>query len=333
MSVLFADSNITVPSGTALENAKIVAVNGWNVAEKPLKDFFEKDGKTFIQIFLKTASKPYETIFQKDTPKPIDQIPKIYMTRADNYYALAYAKFLENKNKSKEALLIYETILQGLYDSNLHGSHTLGLIYRIVIERMTVASLEESLHNNVFDDNQKQKLYGFLQDRLLLNTKLFDEALDDDLYYFKKVCERELAIINSSDFIYYDQVQTILGPSDVNRSTLNLMCSDIIEKKQKFNSEFAKLSNSQNILDYEQTHETMLKKTSDQLSELKNYSREENKQLEISQKNFIQLMSDSFYYLTSPKVGRMKLDMLQNIETNKRLLAELQGVRTPNKSE
>ena len=61
-----------------------------------------------------------------------------------------------------------------------------------------------------------------------------------------------------------------------------------------------------------------------QLAEIKNKSPREIKKIRDNPNNYINSISDILYYVCVPKVGRVKLEMLKNIEANKKLLKDLE---------
>lgn len=311
-------------SKATIENAKLVSQEGWKVASKPLEVFIKQEGATFIASFLEVAAQPYEEVFQKNASTSIEKIPKIHLTVTENYFALAYAKYLESQSKTEEALQIYLSILQGLKEANLNGAHLFGVIYRISIERLTTRSLQESLSNTIYTMKQKEKLQDFLKNNLLFKADIFYEALEDNRAYLKKMCQGSL-VDNSAIWIYHKDLDLILDKNDHSQAVYEKICALLDQKQKKFNEDLRYITNQQENDNFQRSISKQKKTFNTWLQNLKSKSPNEIKKLKFDPNIFIDGVSNILYYESiHSRLSTVKLDILQNIEFNQKLLGVLQ---------
>ena len=313
-TLLCAENNNTAPCGETFENAKIVAINGWDSAGDTLKEFILTDGEKFIVAFLKVATKPYEiNSSSQDFP-----IPQLNVTSNDIYYALAYAKYLESQSKVDEALGIYTTTIKGLSDSRSDGIDMIRLIYTIVIEDKVARSLIQSVEKNIYNAKQKKRLYDFLKDKLLLNEKLFRMTMDTERTHQYQSC------INSNivDTKYFDITNT--GDTDNAKLTTHYICNKLDEKNRSFYEKINSLSSK------EESDKLFNTVASDEAEFIKTIPPKLieylNGVLEVPDKPFLltpDTVVDLFFYVGLPRTGQLKLDFLQRIEENRGLLESL----------
>lgn len=312
-------ANMIPYSQVVIGNAELVSKQGWSVSNLELRKSIKNDGKKFINSFLNTAVKPYETIFQKDSLGPIDEVPRIFLTKNDNHYALAYAKYLESQNKIDEAVKIYKTILVGLKKANSNGAHSLGLMYRVVIERLTTESIKEGLDHNIYSQKHKIMLYDILAANLLLDTKLIYQALEDDRYYLKKKCA-SIFFDNNGELLHYKNVNMTINEENLTKEVCQKICIRTDKMREEYNKKLYEITNEKEYKNLKNEIKINQRALDEELAEIENKSPKEIDKLKADPNNFINTISDILYYVSLPHFGILKLDMLQNIESNKRLL-------------
>ena len=310
---LFADGNRTVPSDAAIENARVVALQGWEVAEKPLNDFFKKDGDKYIQAFLKYSKKP----FSKDTP---DAVMTLNLTRDDNFYALAYAKYLENQEMTEEALNIYKSILSGIKQSTPEGVELLSLTYKVTIEELVTKSLTESVKANLYTKKQRRELKTFLANHLLLDPIVFLKALENDRKTIMSILEKGLVADNNATKNFNGLIDhNIPMKNDTKFEELvPKICKEVNKRISKLNQKLYQVAseeeNEQLYKDLKNEEKTLHKELN------REKTPEEIEKLRADQNEFINSISGILFYVSIPKLLISKPLILERIELNKRLL-------------
>ena len=316
---LLADCNIKVPTEVTA-NVKTVAMKGWSTAKEPLKKFFKNDGDRFIKSFLNYSTTPYT----KDDS--FDSITKINLTSTDNYMGLAYAKYLENQEKTKEALNIYKSILSGIKQSDSKDVQMIGLIYAITIEKIVTDSLITSIHQNIYDEEELSELKVFLKNHLLLDVSPFLKAQKSEIKYFQKTCERDLVasydhakcIKESSNGIYDDETINKLGLRS--EKMFQKICDKAVEKRVAFDKKFNKIVTAEEHKKFDTNIAHEEKEFYKWVEELKQKPPKELEKLKEDSNNYINIISSTLFYVSTPNLTQMKLYLLSNIEANNMLL-------------
>jgi hypothetical protein len=296
---LSADT-IKIPQvDTTTENAKEVAKNGWNKAEKPLKIFIIKNGDTYVQQFLNEVKIPFKA------PEIKGQVPKIVLTRDHYFYALSYAKYMEFNNQTDKSLAIYTAIIKGLKQVRNDEYAMIGLIYQIVIEKITMESVLQGFDNNIYSNSQKNKLYTFLEKNLIL-----DENIE---------CKELLLGIDTSKFVIPSI--NLMKSENVNLDVIyTKVCNRVSIKQKKYYKRQSETTSKVEIDNLEKEADEnffLLKKA---LDKLEDKSPDEINELQNDPENFIVAMTNIIYYVSLPKFGKIRLDFLDRIRVNKKFL-------------
>jgi len=326
ISSLYADGNRTIPPEICIDNVMVVAKQGWSNAKEPLRNFFQTDGKEYIESFLKNAEKP---LTKADTA---DGIIKINVTRDEYFYALAYSKFLESQGRTRESLNIYGVILKGLNQLSLNDAQIMGFIYRMVIQEIVVDSLRNSVKHNRYTTEQKEELYELLSKNLLLDSNAWSIVLEADRKSHHGKCAPSLAKDLNTKYIFYPYDKSFLADPDVKRNVAEKICARIHQKQQIQYKKIEQISNEQEMEDFEKTVQEDQKRLLERLNDLKNKSPEEIEKIKSDQDFFIEILSAYFTSTSMRSVIKTKLDWVKEVESNKKFLQSLQETPTPNKS-
>ena len=168
-----------------LDNAAIVAELGWSKANPSLKIFFDEYGIEFINTYTKSSPSACK-MPNLDEMSDSDLNISTYINT--NTYALAYARYLESREESDSALLVYKYILKQSTLCAHEELNMLDLIYLIVVERSAIESLSNALKSDKYNLIQRQAIRSFLERNLLLNTHTFSKALTNERLDFNSYC-------------------------------------------------------------------------------------------------------------------------------------------------
>jgi len=325
ISSLFADWNRTIPPEICIDNVMLVAKQGWNDAKEPLRNFFQTDGKEYIDSFFKSAEKP---LTKADT---VDGIVKINVTRDEYFYALAYSKYLESQGRTRETLNIYSVVLKGLNQLSLNDAQIMGFIYRMVIQEIVVDSLLNSVQHNRYSTEQKEELYELLSKNLLLDGNAWSIALEADRKYHQGKCAPNLAKDLDAKYIFYPYNKSLFADPDVKRNVTERICAMIHQKQQIQYKKIEQISDEQEMEYFEKNVQEDQKILFERLNDLKKKSHEEIEKIKSDQDFFIDILSAYFTSTSMRSVIKTKLDWVKEVESNKKFLQSLQEMPTPNK--
>ncbi len=317
---IYADHNLSMPRGKVLDNAYVVSLNGWDKAIQPLQMLLKKEGKTYIESFLKAAKEPYKPI------KKINDIPQFILSRDDYVYAMAYAKYLESIGENDKSIGIYKISLSGLHHVVPKNEITLiGLIYKTVLERTIIQSIFNSLDLDLYTNRNKQNLKQIIQSNTMLTTDYFYNALENErksiMYTLEDGLMKNLQTPQRIDH-YITDLPNNISLEALRNYQVNLT-KDVL---QRVNNNYIKLhkkaqgvSNKYDVdlinkeverQKIQADKEFEVFKYDTQISQLKN------------RKNQALVIGDYIFYSAVIKFD-FKLDVLENIRLNKELMQRL----------
>ena len=335
IAFVFADCKLTVPIDVDVENVKAVTDEGWALAKPPLKRFFQNDGDKFMRSFLEASEQP----ITPNKEDPIYSIPNLNMTRTDYYFGLAYAKYLESEGKTEEALNIYRSILEGLNSSFLKTPQLISFIFLNVIERLVTNSLQNNVDKNIYNVNQRKQLRTYLRDNLQFDSHSFLKALETDTEIFQEWCENDLVKDRNfpkeflKDFNLTIDNELLARKSKHTRLMFKKICIMRTNKQKNFDLHLNQINSATDYEAFAKDHKQQEEAFYKWLKSTKSMSSKELTILKKNLNNYIYAISNILFYIgVNVKLGELKLELLDNIKANKRLMHSLES-KPPNKLE
>ncbi|UFS63480.1 hypothetical protein LOH54_04950 [Sulfurimonas sp. HSL-3221] len=319
-----------MPTYIEIANIKMVAEQGWLEAKKPLRSFFENDGKRFEKSFFNTVREPY---IQKSQKKDISQLQKAHLTRPDVYYALAYAKYLEHIGKTKTSLVIYKAILTDVKEYATKDLNTLSLITRFVVGNIVRQSLYESLQHNIYSKEEKKDLYSFLKSNLLLDTNDFPPILEAERNVMYGLCKEKVvsnvsigklihAMVPENNATLNKAVNTIsdyLSDKTYSKEDEKNICNKMDKKNRMYYRELNAIATENDAKNFEIKFKHGEEEYIDNIQYV-------NTQKDILTKEhdfLIDLIADTFVYVSFAKWPEIKLDLIDSVSKNKKIIESL----------
>jgi tetratricopeptide (TPR) repeat protein len=160
------------PSGIKMEQLSPIIENGWNDHNKTLNKIIVDNGERKLPEILIKLDKPLSGVTS------VMPVPKFLLTRDDYYFIFSYVKYLEAKGEIDQAIEVYTRALKGL--SNIKNNSVIGYIYHLVMEKITVESINQMIKTKKVSATQSANMKEELQSTLFLdNNVLFDAILGE----------------------------------------------------------------------------------------------------------------------------------------------------------
>lgn len=155
------------PSGIKIKQLSPIIENGWNDHNKTLNKIIVDNGERKLPEILIKLDEPLSGVASAVS------VPKILLTRDDYYFIFSYVKYLEAKGEINQAIEVYIRALKGL--AKIKNDSFISYIYRLVIEMITVESIEQMVKTKKVSATQLANMREELQSTLLLDRgKLFN---------------------------------------------------------------------------------------------------------------------------------------------------------------
>ena len=160
------------PSGIKMEQLSPIIENGWNDHNKTLNKIIVDNGERKLPEILIKLDKPLSGVTS------VMSAPKLLLTRDDYYFIFSYVKYLEAKGEIDQAIEVYIKALKGL--AKIKNNSFISYIYRLVLETITVESIEQMVKTKKVSATQSANMKEELQSTLFLdNNVLFDAILGE----------------------------------------------------------------------------------------------------------------------------------------------------------
>ncbi len=160
------------PSGIKMEQLSPIIENGWNDHNKTLNKIIVDNGEKKLPEILIKLDKPLSGVTS------VMSAPKLLLTRDDYYFIFSYVKYLEAKGEIDQAIEVYIKALKGL--AKIKNNSFISYIYRLVLETITVESIEQMVKTKKVSATQSANMKEELQSTLFLdNNVLFNAILGE----------------------------------------------------------------------------------------------------------------------------------------------------------
>lgn len=318
---IYAEHNLSMPEGEILDNARLVSLEDWSKAKKPLQNLLKNDGKAYIEAFLKVAKKPYEP------PIDIDDVPHLILTKDHYTYAIAYIKYLESLRGNDKSIDIYDISLNGLHTvTPLKKTTLLGLLYRVVIENMINKSIFHALDSSIYTEINKKRLSKIIQNTTILNTEIMYYALENE--------RKSVMYILTQGYIeHFKKLQNSKKPTNTiykemdrdewlnyEKNLISSILEQINTNHVKYNQLFYDV-NTQGDIDFICKKVEDNKKKFNTLYDQPIYDKK--KSLIENQKHMAYVLGNYIFYDSIGQFSGIKLDVLENIKFNQKLIQRL----------
>jgi len=297
---LNAENLVRTPKTISIDSLEEIIRHGWDESNSTHQAFITTLSQKRIEHYLALTKNPLQEV--KPTIKDPFPIPKILLTRHDYAHLLAYCKYLESQNRNQDSLNIHIGILEGL--KTIKNTTLLSVIFRTVIEKMSVQSMYVLVNEPTFKKEKIHLLKNKLDKLLIQNIQLLKEAIEQ---------ERLTTIALLKDSIL----------SSENNSTKINFAKKVIKKvnkiTQKYNEYIFNIKNKQELLTFQKEEKIEKEKL---LTKYTQWEKRELKQpLQMSTAN---LVAFRFFFESKPNTISLILDIRDNIKENKKLLHTLE---------
>lgn len=318
---IYAEHNLSMPEGKILDNARLVSLKDWSEVKKPLQTLLNNEGKEYIEAFLQIAKKPYEPTIN------IDDVPHLNLTRDHYTYAIAYIKYLESFGENDKSIDIYNISLNGLHTvTPVERITLLGLVYRIVIEKMINQSISHALDSNIYTKTNKEKLLQTIQNNTILSTEIMYAALENE--------RKSVMYTLTQGYIeHFKKLQNSKKPTDTIYKEMNRTEWLIYEKGliisllQHINTKYVNYNHFFYDVNTQDDADIIHKKIEDNKNKFNTLFEQPiydiKKSLIENKKHMVQVLGNYIFYNTVGKFYDLKLDLLENIRFNQELILRL----------
>lgn len=151
----------------------ISSVSKWQDVDSQIQQFIIKHDKVIKEKFFPVIKQPFSILSEEEKAK--FQIPRLNYTRDDMRVLMTYTKYLIDQNRTQEIPEIYVNVIDGINRTD-SGSSFISLIFKIVMNRITLESLQYDIDH--LSQQDKTKLLSKAPKLFELNLEEFDTTLE-----------------------------------------------------------------------------------------------------------------------------------------------------------
>lgn len=187
---LWAEFKLDISNEIDSEQLQFIVEKGWNDKNETLNQSIINYGAKVFPDVLKKMEKPIiEVEPTKENPAPM---PRIILNRDDYRFIFSYLKYLEFVGDSSKAQEVYSVVLKGL--SDIKDRSSISMIYRLVIEKMIVNSLDQAIQAKRFSQLQIKEIKNRMKQYLLLDNKILWNNFQNEIIVSDKLLRRGLLL-------------------------------------------------------------------------------------------------------------------------------------------